>query len=90
MRTVLGGFVSTCHTLELSERREARLRKCLNLSQLMELTGALGTLEALEFIYWAPLSTACLTVNTSELEVARMKRDFTRFCVVGSFLREVV
>lgn len=27
--------------------------------------------------------------NNSELEVARVKRDFIRFCVVGSFLREV-
>ena len=89
MRTVLGGFVSTCHKLELSERREPQLRNCLHLLQLMELTGALGTLEALDCTDGAPLSTVCLTVNTSELEVARVKKDFTRLCVASSFLREL-
>lgn len=63
--------------------------KCLHLLPLTELTGALGSVEALDLSCGAPLSTVSLIVNTSELEVARVKRDFTRFCVVGSFLREV-
>lgn len=65
------------------------MRKCLQLLPLMELTGALGTVETLDLTRGPPLSTVSLIVNTSELEVARVKRDFTRFCVVGSFLREV-
>lgn len=49
----------------------------------------MGILEALGLCVWGfPLSCVPHSKH-SELEVARVKRDFMRSCVVGSFLREM-